>query len=144
MTTRNICSPERPYKVGLLVVLAIVSFANAAGSEGWSGRSLGTVAGLACALVAWRTARVRVVITDAEVIDVRALATRTFDRSQVASVGVGRPGGILDGYCLVLALSSGQHVPLLGSRVYSWIPAAAHLRRLQDTLPEMRRMMAAG
>ncbi|WP_406068331.1 hypothetical protein [Micromonospora sp. NBC_01638] len=132
-------SPEQPYKVGLLLVLAVASTASAVMAEDALERSLGVGAAMVLALLAWRAAVVRVSITDSSVTDVRLFARRTCERTEVAEVHLGQPGGFLDGHCLVLTLRDGREAPLTASRVYSWFPVAAHVVRLRELLADVRR-----
>lgn len=134
---RQLRSPEQPYKVGLLLVLAVVSAGSVFAAEGTPERVLGAGAGIALVVPAWRTSVVRLSITESTISDVRMFVRLTYERTQVTEVRLGQPGGFLDGHCLVLTLRDGREVPLTASRVYSWFPAPAHLGRLRELLAEV-------
>ncbi|SCG44708.1 hypothetical protein OHA01_12135 [Micromonospora zamorensis] len=139
LRTRELRSPEQPYKVGLLLVLAVASAASVVTAEGAPDKALGVGAGIVLVLLAWRAAVVRVSITDSSVTDVRLFVRRTYERTEVAEVHLGRPGGFLEGHCLVLTLRDGREAPLTASRVYSWFPIAVHVIRLRELLADVRR-----
>jgi len=124
-------SPELPYRVGLLAVFSVIASIAAVRSGGSAEGIVSGVAALGLALAAWRASQAKVVVTGTAISDVRMFVKRSYDRSQVASVSVGRPGGLRDGFCLILNLKTGQDVPLVASRVYSLVPISQHVDRLQ-------------
>lgn len=112
-------------------MLSVVASIAAVRSGGDAEGVVSGVAALGLALAAWRASQAKVVVTGTVINDVRMLVKRSYDRSQVASVSVGRPGGLRDGFCLILTLKTGQDVPLIASRVYSLVPIGQHVDRLR-------------
>jgi hypothetical protein len=130
-------SPELPYRVGLLAVLSVVASIAAVRSGGGAEGIVSGVAALGLALAAWRASQAKVVVTGTAFSDVRMFVKRSYDRLQVASMSVGRPGGLRDGFWLILTLKTGQDVPLVASRVYSLVPIGQHVDRPQCRSADM-------
>ncbi len=135
---RRFRSPERPYRVALFLVLAVVSGTQAARAGGGIQAVLIAAAGLLFAVLAWRAAKVEIVSTESALEDVRLFKRKAYDWAQISSLEIGRPSGPWGGHCLMAVLTDGQEVPLLGYRVYALLPAKSHLERLQKTLTEVR------
>jgi hypothetical protein len=71
-------------------------------------------------------------------VDVAGLRRMTFGWEQVADLYVGRPPGLLYGYCIVLSRKNGSERALLGTRVYSRLPSAKHHQELMSLAEKLR------
>lgn len=75
--------------------------------------------------------RARLIVTDDQLIDRRAVRTVMVPWQQVAGFRVARPGGLWGGFCVVAACQDGAQIDLLSTRAYSRAPAPGHLDELQ-------------
>jgi len=102
----------------------------------------GCVVGVALLSLAIPTMRTSLTVTGDELIDQRALRTVRVAWPQIAGFRVGRPGGLWDGSCVVVACHDETQVDLLSTRVYSRSPSARHLEELHETCETLRGLLA--
>ena len=139
MAINELRSPEWPYRIALLLVLAAVSIAMGVAADSASESAVGVAGSICLALLAWRATKVRLVIGESTISDVGMFGKRTYVRRSVTAVGIGRGGGLIDGYCIILSLEGRRDMPLRASRAYSLVPSTAHLMRLGKMLEVVRR-----
>ncbi|GAA2476733.1 hypothetical protein [Winogradskya humida] len=138
MGNASFVSPERPWKIGLALVLGISFLARAMAEDGLTAFVLDAVTGVVGLVLAWRIAATKVSVTPSLIEDVRLFRRVSWPRDQVVDVVVRRPGGLWAGQCLVLVLADGTEAALLASRAYSRFPIGSHPQRLAAMAGQLR------
>jgi hypothetical protein len=125
MPTLPFISPERHWRAASLVLLAAFLAWRAVRYAGPDRATvlavIGLVAGLLLGFVI-PVMRTCLLVTEAGLIDRRAIRTVRVAWPQIAELRVARPGGLWGGFCIVADCRDGTHVDLLSVRAYSLRP----------------------
>ena len=136
MADLRFVSPERRWRAAAMVVLA-AWFGWRAVRYAGPGHVPALVADwvLAAALLASVVPIMRscLIVTDAGVIDRRAVRIIRVPWAHICEFRVQRPGGLWGGFCVVAGIRDGTPVDLLSTRAYSRTASPHHL----DELPRM-------